>query len=42
MIRCVQRHSDRCFYFHSGGGITANSDVSTEYAELLDKVYLTV
>lgn len=42
MIRCIQRHSDGLFYFHSGGGITVNSDVSEEYSELLDKVYLTV
>lgn len=42
MIRCVQRHPDGFFYFHSGGGITVNSDVSEEYSELLDKVYLTV
>lgn len=40
MIRCIQRHSDGRLYFHSGGGITVNSDCREEYDELLTKVYL--
>ena len=28
------------FYYHSGGGITTNSDCEMEYQELVDKVYL--
>lgn len=41
MIRCLQRGADRQLYFHSGGGITVNSDCDEEYAELLTKIYLT-
>lgn len=41
MIRCIQRHTDGNLYFHSGGGITVNSDCREEYDELLAKVYLT-
>lgn len=41
MIRCIQRHADGNLYFHSGGGITVNSDCREEYDELLAKVYLT-
>lgn len=41
MIRCLQRGSDDNLYFHSGGGITVNSDCDEEYAELLTKIYLT-
>lgn len=41
MIRCLQRASDGCLYFHSGGGITVNSSEEDEYAELMAKVRLT-
>lgn len=41
MIRCLQRGSDGRLRFHSGGGITVNSNADDEYAELLAKVYLT-
>ncbi len=42
MIRCVQRDpDDGQLYFHSGGGITVNSDCCEEYAELVTKIYLT-
>lgn len=41
MIRCLQRDPDGQLYFHSGGGITVNSDCREEYAELITKIYLT-
>ena len=41
MIRCIQRTPDGKLYFHSGGGVTVNSDCREEYDELLTKVYLT-
>ena len=41
MIRCIQRSPDGRLYFHSGGGVTINSDCREEYNELLTKVYLT-
>lgn len=40
MIRCLHRGADGRVYFHSGGGITVNSDPAEEYAEMLAKVYL--
>lgn len=40
MIRCMQRGYDGRIRFHSGGGITVNSDPHEEYAEMLGKVYL--
>ncbi|MBS4067898.1 MAG: aminodeoxychorismate synthase component I [Sulfurimonas sp.] len=39
MIRFVQNSKDGYIY-KSGGGITIDSDVKSEYDELLDKVYL--
>ena len=41
MIRCIQRADNGKLYFHSGGGITVNSNCREEYEELLTKVYLT-
>lgn len=41
MIRCLQRHNDGSIRFHSGGGITVNSDCESEYNELIQKIYLT-
>ena len=41
MIRCIQRGDDGRIYFHSGGGITVNSNCEEEYEELIAKVYLT-
>lgn len=41
MIRCIQRGDDGRLYFHSGGGITVNSNCEEEYEELIAKVYLT-
>lgn len=42
MIRCLQRSADRRLFFHSGGGITVNSNANDEYAELQEKVCLPV
>lgn len=39
MIRFIRQTGER-FWFHSGGGITVNSRLEEEYAELVDKVYL--
>jgi len=39
MIRFVQKTEDG-YVYKSGGGITLDSDAKSEYAELLDKVYL--
>lgn len=41
MIRCLQHHPDGTLRFHSGGGITVNSDCQSEYSELIQKIYLT-
>lgn len=41
MIRCLQRGPDGVLRFHSGGGITVNSDEAGEYDEMMAKVYLT-
>lgn len=38
-IRCLSRDAG-LLWFHSGGGITVNSDEEEEYREVLDKVYL--
>jgi len=39
MIRFIEKEGERLFY-KSGGGITLDSDPQSEYAELLDKIYL--
>jgi len=39
MIRYIEKEHERYFY-HSGGGITTQSDVSSEYQEAIDKVYV--
>ena len=41
MIRFVEQEGHRLIY-KSGGGITANSDVTSEYQEMIDKVYVPV
>lgn len=41
MIRFIRQAGER-LWFHSGGGITVNSRLEDEYAELVDKVYLPV
>jgi len=39
MIRFIEKENDRLFY-KSGGGITIDSEVKSEYDELIDKIYL--
>ncbi len=41
MIRYIENTPDG-FIFKSGGGITVNSDLKTEYQELIDKVYVPI
>ena len=41
MIRFVEQQGNRLVY-KSGGGITIDSDAQSEYAELVDKIYLPV
>jgi para-aminobenzoate synthetase component 1 len=41
MIRCLANENGRT-YFHSGGGITINSDARDEYQEVLQKIYLPI
>lgn len=41
MIRFIAKEADR-YFFHSGGGITAMSDVKSEYQELIDKIYVPI
>ncbi len=40
MIRCLQKDESDQLCFHSGGGITAQSDLNSEYNELIQKVYV--
>ncbi|MEA3455764.1 MAG: aminodeoxychorismate synthase component I [Campylobacterota bacterium] len=39
MIRFIEKENGKLFY-KSGGGITIDSDARSEYAELIDKIYL--
>ncbi|MDQ1326177.1 MAG: para-aminobenzoate synthetase component [Campylobacterota bacterium] len=39
MIRFIEQENKKLFY-KSGGGITIDSDASSEYQELIDKIYL--
>ncbi len=39
MIRFIEKQGDRMIY-KSGGGITIDSDITKEYEEMLDKVYI--
>jgi para-aminobenzoate synthetase component 1 len=41
MIRFIENSQGRYFY-RSGGGITTQSDVESEYQETIDKVYVPV
>lgn len=38
LIRFIQKEEDK-LYFHSGGGITVNSQVESEYEEVIEKIY---
>jgi para-aminobenzoate synthetase component 1 len=42
MIRFIEKNEVGQLIFKSGGGITVFADVSSEYQELIDKVYLSV
>ena len=41
MIRAIEKEGDK-LYYHSGGGITLDSDLEMEYQELIDKIYLPI
>lgn len=41
MIRFIEMQGDK-LYYRSGGGITAQSDVLSEYQEAIDKVYVPI
>jgi para-aminobenzoate synthetase component 1 len=41
MIRFIEKHHNR-FFYKSGGGITIDSEVESEYQELLEKVYIPI
>lgn len=41
MIRFIEQRAGE-LYYHSGGGITINSEASKEYKELKDKIYLPI
>lgn len=41
MIRFIEQEKSE-FYYRSGGGITAQSEVEKEYQEVLDKIYVPV
>lgn len=41
MIRFIEKRENG-LYYHSGGGITAYSEMKAEYNELIDKVYLPI
>jgi para-aminobenzoate synthetase component I len=42
MIRFIEKQADGSLIFKSGGGITASSDVVSEYQEMINKVYLPI
>ncbi len=41
MIRAISKDKDN-LYYHSGGGITIDSNPKLEYQELIDKIYLPI
>ncbi len=41
MIRFIEQEEDR-FFYRSGGGITTQSTLQSEYQEMIDKIYVTV
>ena len=41
MIRFIEQENEK-FYYRSGGGITAQSEVEKEYQEAIDKIYVPV
>ena len=40
MIRFIEKDEQGRFFYHSGGGITALSNVEDEYKELISKIYV--
>jgi para-aminobenzoate synthetase component 1 len=40
MIRFIEKKSDNKLVYKSGGGITSDSELKSEYQEMIDKVYL--
>ena len=40
MIRYIEKKADGALQYRSGGGITAMSDLESEYQELIDKIYV--
>ncbi len=40
MIRYIEQKADGSLQYRSGGGITAMSDLDSEYQELIDKIYV--
>ena len=40
MIRYIEQSEDGTLQYRSGGGITAMSDLESEYQELIDKIYV--
>ncbi len=41
MIRAISKEGNK-LYYHSGGGITIDSNLEMEYQELVDKIYLPI
>ncbi len=41
MIRFIEKRNNK-YYYRSGGGITFQSDLNSEYSELIDKIYVPV
>jgi len=41
MIRFIEE-TNNGLYYRSGGGITTQSDVSSEYQEAIDKIYVPI
>lgn len=41
IIRAIAKDGDK-LYYHSGGGITLDSNVKLEYQEMIDKIYLPI
>ena len=39
MIRYIEKEGDK-YYYRSGGGITARSDMDNEYQEMINKIYV--
>ena len=39
MIRYIEKDGDE-YYYRSGGGITARSDMENEYQEMVNKIYV--